>query len=82
MYRDERPPLPDWILDVYQQLNSHICRSDGGLATEKATALIVTEEIGEADVEYALQRLLDRGYLYLVDDELYITQPDANGAEE
>ncbi|WP_306061213.1 hypothetical protein [Natronococcus wangiae] len=82
MYRDERPPLPNWILDVYRQLKPRICSGDDGLAKEKATALIVTEEIGEADAEYALQRLIDRGYLYLVDDELYVTDPDTDGAKE
>lgn len=80
MYRDERPPLPDWILEVYRNLKSHICRGDNGLAKEKAMALIVTEEIVETDAEYALQRLIDRGYLYLVDDELYVTDSDC--AEE
>lgn len=82
MYRDERPPLPDWILEVYRQLKPRICRGDNGLVKEKAMALIVTEEIGETDAEYALQRLIDRGYLYLVDDELYVTDSDSDNAEE
>ena len=82
MYRDERPPLPDWIVDVYRHLKSHLCHGGDGLAKEKATALIVTEEIGEGDAEYALQRLINRGYLYLVDDELYVTESDADNTEE
>ncbi|WP_222913735.1 hypothetical protein [Natrinema sp. SYSU A 869] len=74
--------MPDWILEVYRQLKSRICRGDNGLTKEKATALIVTEEIREADAEYALQRLIDRGYLYLVDDELYVTDSGSDDAEE
>lgn len=54
MYRDERPPLPEWVLEIYRQLKPYICRGDNGLAKEKAAALVVTEEIRETDAEYAL----------------------------
>lgn len=80
MYRDERPPLSDWILNAYRRLASRIQTRDGGLPTDEAKELLFTEEIEESDVEYALQRLIDRGYLYRVDDELFVTEPD-DGAE-
>lgn len=76
VHRDERPPLPDWILDAYRQLASRIQARDGGLPMEEANAILLAEEIEEPDVEYALQRLLDRGYLYRVSDELFVTEPD------
>lgn len=76
MFRDERPPLSDWILDAYRQLAEQIQIRDGGLPTEEAKSLLITEETDETDVEYLLQRLLDRGYLYQVEGELFVTQPD------
>lgn len=76
MFRDERPPLSDWILDAYHQLARQIQTRDGGLPIEDAKALLITEETDEFDVEYALQRLLDRGYLYQVEGELFVTHPD------
>ena len=76
MFRDERPPLSDWILDAYRQLADQIQTCDGGLPTEEAKTLLITEETDETDVEYLLQRLLDRGYLYQVEGELFVTQPD------
>ena len=76
MFRDDRPPLPDWILAVYRQLAGQIRTRDGGLPMEEAKTLLITEESDQADVEYALQRLLDRGYLYQVEGELFVTLPD------
>lgn len=76
MYRDERPPLSDWILDAYRQLAAQIQPREGGLSTGDAKTLLITEEIDESDVEYALRRLLDRGYLYQVEGELFVTEPE------
>jgi hypothetical protein len=76
MFRDDRPPLPDWILDAYRQLAEQIRTRDGGLPIEDAKTFLTTEETDEFDVEYLLQRLLDRGYLYQVEGELFVTLPD------
>ena len=76
MFRNERPPLSDWILDAYRQLGDQIQSRDGGLPIEDAKAFLITEETDEFDVEYLLQRLLDRGYLYQVEGELFVTQPE------
>jgi hypothetical protein len=76
MYRDDRPPLSDWILDAYRTLASRINAREGGLSTDRAMEILITEETDQADAEYALQRLLDRGYLYQAEGELFVTQPD------
>lgn len=76
MFRNERPPLSDWILDGYRQLGDQIQKREGGLPIEDAKSFLITEETDEFDVEYALGRLLDRGYLYEVEGELFVTQPD------
>ena len=76
MFRDERPPLPEWVLDAYSQLAERIRSRDGGLPIEEAKALLITEDTDQADVDYAFQRLLDRGYLYQVEGELFVTLPD------
>lgn len=82
MFRDDRPPLPNWILDAYRQLATQIQSRDGGLPTEEAETILTTAEIDESDAEYALGRLLDRGYLYQVEDELFVTLPDELDDEE
>lgn len=82
MFRDDRPPLPNWILDAYRQLATQIQSRDGGLPTKEAETILATAEIDESDAEYALGRLLDRGYLYQVEDELFVTLPDELDDEE
>ena len=54
MYRDDPPPLPDWILSVYRTLSVRISSEEGGLARETATDVIVAEGIEAVDAEYAL----------------------------
>lgn len=76
---DERS-LPDWIVTAYDVLEADISERDGGLSVEEAqTSLLeaTADELGlnPADAEYAIQRLLDRGYLYEVDGDLFVTEP-------
>ncbi|WP_254534048.1 hypothetical protein [Natrinema gelatinilyticum] len=82
---DPRPPLPEWILECYDRLCTQACRPDHG---EDSVPLIEYDEavnvlssdaelaLEQRDVEYALTRLLERGYFYEVEDELRITSPE------
>lgn len=83
---DPRPPLPDWVLDTYTTLCDHIAEQEHdesqhhilAIPREKAIqVLLSTDEIKlePEDADYALTRLVDRGYLYEVDSELRVTQP-------
>lgn len=85
MYEDDRPPLPDWILAVYETILEYITdqresESDGEssiptLSRGQITRIVLTTdlEVEPQDVDHAVDRLLDRGYLYEVDDGLRIT---------
>lgn len=81
--RDSHPAersLPDWIATAYDVLEAHITECDGGLSVEEAQTVLLEatadkRSLDPADAEYAIQRLLDRGYLYEVDGALFVTEP-------
>ena len=81
---DPRPPLPEWILDAYAVLSAHLSESEIGdshsqvpaLSRDEAVVVLVrTDELAlePSDADHALTRLLERGYLYAVGDELRVT---------
>lgn len=45
-----------------------------GLKIDRARKHLHAEDLIEADAQYAVKRLLDQGYLYTVDDELFLTE--------
>ncbi len=81
-----RPSLPDWILECYNCLRQQLCEQFGGAASrpvgiERPAAielLLTTTDVTlePDDAEYAIDRLLNRGYLYEVENELRLTEPD------
>lgn len=83
---DPRPPLPEWVLDAYAELIDGITVQEHNTYNYTVSAIARTEaiemllstdelELELEDVEYALMRLLDRGYFYEVGDELRVTTP-------
>jgi hypothetical protein len=80
MWSNEPRPLPDWIEDAYQILLAQSTGPRDGFSHERAHELLL--EHGEfsdepTDAEYAIERLLKTGWLYEVDGELRITDPEA-----
>lgn len=85
--RDTRPALAPWILETYTHLCSHLADDRGGTASgaashapsitrEEAVSLLCgVDDFTQTDVDYALTRLLERGYVYEVGDELRVTDP-------
>ncbi|WP_306059298.1 hypothetical protein [Natronococcus wangiae] len=85
--RDSSPVLSPWILDVYTDLRAHLSEKGGGSAStasshapaitrKEAIALLSgagEDAVTQADADYALTRLLERGYVYEVDGELRVT---------
>jgi hypothetical protein len=83
--RDTRPALAPWILETYARLCAHLtgdheeptmeAASDApSIAREEAVALLCgVDDVTRTDVDYALTRLLERGYVYEVNDELRVT---------
>lgn len=83
---DPRPPLPEWILDVYEIVLTHINERDeysaeerdqiASITYEQATEILCASDdlvLEPEDVDHALKRLLNRGYFYEVNDELRVT---------
>lgn len=76
MYRNNHSQLTPWLEDAYNTLASEIHhQEDGhGLKIDRARKHLHAEDLIEADAQYAVKRLLDQGYLYTVDDELFLTE--------
>lgn len=74
MYRNDRLSLAPWIQDAYERVAAEIRHRDSGLPPDHAQDCLQIDN--EEDAQYALMRLLDRGYLYQVDDELFVTEPE------
>lgn len=72
------PPLPNWIEGSYLPLERHHCEQsdEDSITYHQATELIAeaNPDFGDADIDHALDYLLDRGWLYQVDDLLFITE--------
>ncbi len=76
---DPRPPLPEWILECYALLCEREVDDDASsFSREEALDTLLEAQIPDLEPEdgdYALTRLLERGYLYTVNDELRVTTP-------
>ena len=68
---DDRP-LGAIAEDAYQILLETMDPEDG-LPRSEAHAQLLEGEFADGDAEYALDRLLNRGYLYAVEGRLYVT---------
>jgi len=75
---EDEPALPGWIEDAYIPLKQYLCEKPGrdSFTHQQATEIIseANPDFGDADVDHALDHLLNRGWLYQVDDRLYITE--------
>lgn len=79
MWKDDRPPLPEWIQDAYEIIVAHVNDPDEGLPRERAReVLLARDEFADEpdDIEYAIERLLARGWFYEVQGDLRVTDPD------
>jgi hypothetical protein len=79
MWSNKPRSLPDWIEDAYESLVAATAEQNVGIPREQAHEQLLADETfpdEPADAEYAIDRLLDAGWLYAVDDELRITDPE------
>lgn len=78
MWSDDPHPMPEWIQRAYEILVSYAADTTGVPRARAQELLVAHEEFSEdaADAEYAIDRLLSRGWLYEVDGELRITDRD------
>lgn len=90
MFEDDPPSLSDWILAIYETILEYVTdqresKSGGEPSTptpsrDQLARIVLTSdlEVEPQDVDYAVDRLLDRGYLYEVDDGLRATDISYN----
>jgi len=75
---EDEPALPGWIEDAYIPLEQSLCeKPDRDSFTHQQATEIISEanpDFGDADIDHALDYLLNRGWLYQVDDRLFITE--------
>lgn len=79
MWNKEPHSLPSWVEDGYEILVAHIDDPHQDVSRERAHELLLANpdfEDEPADAEYAVKRLLERGWLYEVDEKLRVTEPD------
>ena len=80
------PSLPGWIEDSYLSLERYLCEQPGedSFTQQQATELIAeaNPDFGDADIKHALDHLLNRGWLYEVDDQLFITDLQCEDPEQ
>lgn len=72
--RDERP-LGAVAESAYEVL-LEITEPGEGIPRDDANEQLLEAGFADGDAEYALDRLLNRGYLYAVDDQLFVTDDD------
>lgn len=75
---DPRPPLPEWVQQAYASLVDAADGPHGELTYEEAYAVLddaAAVSAEHSDGEYAVERLLKRGYLYEANGTLRITEP-------
>lgn len=77
MWTPDAPDLPSWITTAYESLEPHFATHPDGIPRADAHEILradaeVIEE--DADATYALDRLLDRGWLYEVNGAVRKTE--------
>jgi hypothetical protein len=78
MDRERRiPPFAEDALDVLNEAVEDADDGDGGLPKDEAKAVLAdNDSFTETDAEYALNVLQNRGHIYYVDEQVYITPTD------
>lgn len=72
MPRNDRTQLSPSATDALETLDEPIDRAEG-LTREEATTVLTDEGVDSVDADALLDELLSKGYLYAVDDHLYVT---------
>lgn len=80
MYNSDDRPLGSLSETAYEILCETI-GSDNGIRFDDAIAQLAATDLTIADAEYAVERLVNRGYLYEVDGQLFITERE-DGSED
>jgi hypothetical protein len=79
MWKNQPRSLPDWIENGYKILVSQTTNQQEGITNEQAQELLLVQQSfpdEPADAQYAIERLLNYGWLYEAEGKLRITDPE------
>jgi len=86
MAPEGHPSLPRWIEDAYFPLERYLCKqSDQDSVTHQQATDLIAEanpDFRDADIDHSLSYLLDHGWLYEVNDRLFITELQCAEADD
>jgi hypothetical protein len=69
--------IPPFAEDALAVLSEAVGDDDDGLPKDEAEAVLVADDrFPETDAEYVLNLLQNRGHIYYVDEQVYITPTD------
>ena len=77
MYDGDERPLGAVAESAYEILLEQ-CEIEDGFPRSDAYEELLEADFTDGDAEYALDRLLNRGYLYAVDGRLFVTEHELN----
>ena len=71
------PPFAEDVLKMVREAVEESDDEDDSLSKDDARSVLVADDrFIESDAEYALDVLQNRGYIYYVDERVYITPTD------
>jgi hypothetical protein len=70
------PPVAEDALDMLHEAVKDGDDNDGLPKDEAKAVLVADDQFTDGDAEYALDVLQNRGYIYYVDEQVYITPTD------
>ena len=73
MNNNDKRPLGAVAESAYESLLETM-DADSGIPRSDAHAQLLKADFADGDAEYALDQLLNRGYLYAVDEQLFVTE--------
>jgi len=79
MWNSDERRLPDWIEDAYDHLAPRMLDSNGGIPRDDAVTVLASDDnlaLGVSESKFAVEQLLDGGYLYEVEGVLFVTDAD------
>jgi DNA polymerase III alpha subunit (gram-positive type) len=85
MWKKNQPSLPRWIEDAYQPIERYLLENSEqkSVTRQQATQLIgeSNPDLVSSDIDHALDYLLNNGWLYKVDDRLFVTEFHESNSE-
>ncbi len=67
-------PLPTYAEEVLESLQPKLKPTPEGLPQDTVEAYLDTEGFEDSTIDVALEELLNRGYIYIVNDQIRLTE--------